>query len=317
MQWHLVAVCSLLAACSSAPDPDGADDPGGNSSGVDGGGGGSGGDDAAVAQTCDAKSAQPRDSVWTIAHGGAMRTARVHVPTSYDPSSPTPVVLDFHGLNTTASQQELLSRMIAASDANGFIAVHPQGIGNSWNAGSCCGSAASSDVDDVGFVNALLDELEAQLCVDLDRVFAAGLSNGGHMAHRLGCELSTRIAAIAPVAGLMLFSACDPARPVPVFAVHGDDDGIVSYSFVPATIDHWVDENSCTTTQTTLQHGDATCVTHGSCAQGADVVLCTIKDGGHQWPGGYAIPGLGTKSDDLDATDAMWTFFAAHPRPAN
>jgi polyhydroxybutyrate depolymerase len=273
-------------------------------------------DAPAVLPTCETRTAQPENATWTLTVDGSQRTARIHVPPGYKPSERTPVVLNLHGLNSNATHQEYLSKMIAKSNAEGFIAVHPQGKGNSWNAGSCCGTASSTNVDDIKFLSALLDELEAKLCVDPDRVYATGLSNGGHMAHRLGCELSERIAAIAPVAGLKMFAACAPERAVPVFAVHGDDDGIVSYSFVPATINYWKNHNACTSTQTTSQNGDATCVTHGNCTGGADVELCTIANGGHQWPGGYAIVGLGIKSDDLIATDAIWSFFVAHPRGA-
>ena len=108
-----------------------------------------------------------------------------------------------------------------------------------------------------------------------------------------------------------------------MFDVHGTADPLVYYNggagqqSVATTIDFWVTHNGCTTTATTYTHGDATCVTHGGCTAGADVTLCTIANGGHQWPGGEALPLLGIKSDDLIATDAIWAFFVAHPRPAH
>ncbi|MBA3464054.1 MAG: hypothetical protein H0T46_29120 [Deltaproteobacteria bacterium] len=76
----------------------------------------------------------------------------------------------------------------------------------------------------------------------------------------------------------------------------------------------WKGKNCCTTTSQTYQQGDVTCVTHGGCTDGADVTLCTVQDGGHQWPGGDTLPFLGKKSDNIIATDALWTFVAAHPR---
>jgi polyhydroxybutyrate depolymerase len=151
--------------------------------------------------------------------------------------------------------------------------------------------------------------------MDPDRVFAMGLSNGAHLSHRIACELSSRIAAVGPVAGLLYVTTCNAPRAVPVFDVHGSSDPIVGYSYVPASIDFWAMHNHSTTTQTTFQHGDATCVTHGGCTAGADVVLCTIDQGGHQWPGGDELPFLGKRSNDLIATDAIWDFFVAHPMP--
>ena len=73
-------------------------------------------------------------------------------------------------------------------------------------------------------------------------------------------------------------------------------------------------KNHCTTEMQTYNQGDVTCVTHGGCTGGADVALCTVQDGGHQWPGGDTLPFLGKKSDNINATDALWTFFAAHAR---
>jgi len=267
--------------------------------------------------TCANKASQPLDAIWTIAVGGTDRQARVHVPATYDPATPTPVVINLHGRTSNGTQQAWLSHMIQKSDAAGFIAVHPESSTSptSWNSGAgCCDPAYSAGVDDLGFISALYDRLAATLCVDPDRVYASGLSNGGYLAHTLGCEMSDRIAAIGAVAGVLQIDTCDVTRPMPVFDVHGTADSLVSYSWVDPTIEFWTDTNRCTTTTTTYQHGDATCVTHGGCDAGADVVLCTIDQGGHQWPGGETIPLLGNKSNDLVATDTMWEFFVAHPR---
>lgn len=310
-----IAIVGLLVACSGPrQDPQGL--------GADAGDGGGEHDhgslpDAATSTTaCTGKTAQPLDATWTIDVGGTQRKARVHIPASYDPEVPTAVVINIHGRTSTAAQQAFLSHAHAKADASDFVVIHPESSTSptSWNAGTCCDPATANNVDDAGFMRALLDEAEARLCVDLDRVFAMGLSNGGYMAHRMACELGDRIAAIGPVAGLLQYPGCQPARAVPVLLVHGTDDTLVSYSWVDETIDFWRMRNTCTSMQTTYQNGAATCVTHGDCTGGADVVLCTIEGGGHQWPGGEAIPFLGTKSDDLIATDHIWDFFAAHPR---
>jgi polyhydroxybutyrate depolymerase len=302
-----LAVC--LVACSS---PSVGDDP------VDaslGGNADSAIDSPTQSATCDGKAAQPLDATWNLTVGSLTRSARVHVPATYDPTQPTALVINLHGRTSNASQQAWLSHATTKSNTEGFVVIHPEAWGSptSWNAGGgCCDPAAANNIDDSGFIRALLDEANAKLCVDPARVFVMGLSNGGYLAHRVACEMTDRISAIGAVAGLLQLPTCAPTRPMPVFLVHGTSDTLVSYDWVDETVDYWRVKNGCTTKTTTYQNGVATCVTHGSCNANADVVLCTITGGGHQWPGGEAVPLLGTKSDDLIATDALWSFFETH-----
>jgi polyhydroxybutyrate depolymerase len=267
---------------------------------------------------------QPLDATWMLSFGGMNRTFDVHVPASYDPSKPTPVVLNFHGYSSNSSQENLLSNMDAKSDAVGFIAVHPQGTGStpSWNAGACCGEAAMNNTDDVGFVGAILDKLEADLCVDTHQVFATGMSNGGFLSHRLGCELADRIAAVAPVAGVLGIPTCTPSRPMPVMHFHGTADMLVPYdgnaqmgfASVPDTWHGWGTRNKCTDMPSvTFMMADSTCQTYKQCDGGVEVTLCTVQNGGHTWPGGFPVPSLGYTTTNLNATDAMWEFFQKHP----
>jgi polyhydroxybutyrate depolymerase len=266
--------------------------------------------------TCDSKTAQPLDATWTVTVGSQTRTAKVHVPASYDPSKRTPLVFDVHGRTQNAAGEMSLTHSIAKSDAAGFIAIYPESITSptSWNSGTCCEPATTNSVDDTGFMRKLLDEAEAKLCIDTTRVYMMGMSNGGYQSHRIGCEMADRFAAIGPVAGLLLFQGCAPTKPMPVMMVNGTADTLSQYQYVAQGVNFWKGKNGCTTMATTYQNGDASCVTHSGCTAGADVVLCTIQNGGHQWPGGEAIPFLGTKSDNLIATDALWDFFVAHPR---
>ena len=274
---------------------------------------------------CIGRSAQPLDAVWTLTVDGRVRTARVHVPASYDPARPTPLVLDFHGYSMTGQTQEALTRLPAKSDAAGFVTVAPDGTGAvlGWNAGACCGTAASTGVDDVGFVDALLAELDARLCLDARRVYATGFSNGGFLSHRLACERADVFAAIAPVSGVLGVACTAPTRPVPVLHIHGTADTIVPYAGSPglgfasvdSTIAGWVARNGCAATATEVfAQGDARCERYSGCTGGADVELCTITAGGHTWPSGGPFPG-GYQSTDLAATDVIWDFFVAHPRP--
>lgn len=274
---------------------------------------------------CDGATPPANDASRHLVSGGLTRVYRVHYPPSYDDHHPTPLVLDFHGLTMDKDGEAWLSHTPQKADSAGFIDVLADGVGNSWNAGDgCCDPAEQQGVNDVQFVSDLLDELERDYCVDARRVYVTGFSNGGFLANRLACDLSGRIAAIAPVAGVnpRTNAECKPSRPVPVLHFHGDADPIVPYAggggFVGAqqSVDDWAARDGCdATAATTFQKGDATCVTRTRCSGGAEVTLCTIANGGHTWPGGSPMPVLGNTSTDLSATDAMWTFFAAHPLP--
>ncbi len=315
----------VLLACSACTFGGGAPgNSGGNGSntadaGDPGGGGGSPTDpdgggapdqpDAGAPQpvACDGLDALPAEQTITIQSGGASRTFGLHAPPSYDPTVPTPVVVNFHGLTSNAGQQAIFSGMSAKADEAGFLVAHPEGIGASWNGGGCCGTAASSGVDDVGFVADLLDEIESIACVDTSRVYATGMSNGGFMSHRLGCDLADRFAAIAPVAGLNAAASCDPARPIPVLQIHGTGDTVVAYTGVAPTISGWVARNGCSdATEVVFESGTATCEAHRDCDEGAEVVLCTLEGFGHWWPGAFGA------ADDLIATDEIWAFFEGH-----
>ncbi|MBT8495355.1 MAG: alpha/beta fold hydrolase [Deltaproteobacteria bacterium] len=282
-----------------------------------------GGDDPEPASFCEGKVDQPADSVWTITSGDLTREFRVHVPEGYDPSMRYPVVLNFHGFTSNSWQQVALSGMNDKADEAGFIAVHPDGVGlsQSWNAGVCCGTAASQEVDDVQFVRDMLDDLSTRLCVDDSRIYATGMSNGGFLSHRLACELPDRIAAIAPVAGVMgiPFETCDPGKPVPVMHFHGTWDTLVPYDgnltqgmpSVEETVAAWAERNGCSTaTSETFRSGDSVCQSFEGCPSSGAVSYCTVDGGGHTWPGGLPVPAMGKTTNELSATDAMWDFFS-------
>ncbi len=142
------------------------------------------------------------------------------------------------------------------------------------------------------------------------RVYVTGMSNGGFMSQRLACDLSDRIAAIAPVAGNNVTTSCVPTRPISVMEFHGTADSTVPYSGTGPTIAAWVDRNGCDSSPAvTFDSGNARCETYNGCDGGVEVTLCTITGLGHAWPGAFG----GTS--DISATDAMWSFFERYRLP--
>ncbi len=259
-----------------------------------------------------------------LRHGGRDRSFRLHVPASArnPPPGGAPVVFMFHGLRTTAAMMEPVTGLATTAAREGFVLVLPEGIEMSFDAGRCCGAAARDGVDDDGFTLAILDLLDRNLCVDLRRVYATGLSNGGHMAYRLACEHADVFAAVSSVAGVVATWPCRPARPIPILHVHGTDDAVVRYDLgidgrgAERTVADWAERNGCADRPTTtLQRGEVTCVAYPGCAAGVATELCTIAGGGHQWPGGRGLPLLGQTTQDLSASDASWAFFARFTRP--
>ncbi len=250
---------------------------------------------------------------------GVMRRVLVHVPPGYDASSATPLVLNMHGFTSNPAQQITFSGMNPVADAEGFVVAYPEGTNNSWNAGLCCGTAASSGVDDVGFLREVVAELSNRLCVNPQRVYATGMSNGGYMSHRLACEANDVFAAVAPVAGAMGIADCEPGRAVPVVAYHGTEDNLVTYQNGRSAMLQWAAQNGCGAEPTeTTMHGSSRCERWTECAEGVEVELCTLEAMGHCWPGGseaLCIGIIGPYSDEIDANSHMWSFLSRFTLP--
>src|ERR1700679_3563436 len=169
----------------------------------------------------------------TITAAGLSRTYVVHVPDGHDQKTPMPVVLALHGATMNGPMMAWFSGLNRKADEAGFIAVYPNGTGNcssfTWNDGNCCGLAVQNQVDDVAFINALLDDLMGSYHVDTRRIYATGISNGAVMAYRLASELSDPIAAIAPVSGSMGTEIRQLKRPVSVLHFHGTLDEYIPF----------------------------------------------------------------------------------------
>jgi polyhydroxybutyrate depolymerase len=272
------------------------------------------------------------DSTRSLVHDGIERTYLLHIPPGYDATRPTPLVLAFHGIGLSAEEMVRISGLSEQADTSGFIVVYPNGTGanKSWNGGHCCGESAKNNVDDVGFVRALIEELSAFINVAPGRVYATGFSNGAIMVYRLACELSDRIAAIGPVAATQILDdqeACRPARSVPVIHFHGTadrlnpyDGGTTSAGFefvsVEDAIGFWVEKNACPDPLQQTESGAIQHDVYAPCAQNSAIELYTIVDGEHAWPGGEAVsPQIGEPTMEISASLLMWEFFAAHPMP--
>jgi polyhydroxybutyrate depolymerase len=280
----------------------------------------------------------PGDHARTLTVGGRERSYLVHVPKSYDPKKPVPVVLAFHGAAMTGRLMALVSGLSPTADREGFLVVYPDGTGDlvlTWNAGGLRGPLARNKADDVAFTAALLDDLARVAAIDARRVYATGLSNGAMMTYRLAAELSDRIAAIAPVAGAMPNEKFTPKRPVSVLHFHGTADTLVPYKGARGRMPRfmtllpveegaraWAKLNGCPSRPTVAdvpnKSGDGMKVTrtfYGPGKEGSEVVLYTCEGGGHVWPG-RALPFgfLGTPIRALSANDLMWEFFRKHPR---
>jgi polyhydroxybutyrate depolymerase len=271
-----------------------------------------------------------RPEVVEVKHGGMTRTSLVYVPSGYDGKKAVPLVLSFHGRHGQGKDQASLTELHKVGERHGFIVAYPDGVGKSWNAKHGTGEAEARGVDDVGFVDALLATLSERFKIDPNRIYASGMSNGGFFAHRLGCERSTRFAAIATVAGEMapaLESVCKPEEPIPVLIIHGTRDRIVPFaggktdgggSLLSAekTAEVWSRLNDARgQAKETFKKGKVTCRSYQDGR--APVTLCSVEGAGHTWPGGdqYAPRLLvGTTNNDVNASEMIWEFFDANPR---
>jgi polyhydroxybutyrate depolymerase len=254
-----------------------------------------------------------------MAFGGLDRTYRFHKPPGLTAAAPLVVML--HGASGTGEQAEKSYGWDQLADSAHFVVAYPDGVGHTWNGHGCCGKAMRENVDDVGFITAMVGQISAGLPIDKSRVYAAGSSNGGIMSYTLACN-SGIFAAIGPDSATML-DACSAPHPTSVIHIHGTADKVVPYnggqgwSTVngPSIADlnaFWRKADQCgppdVTTNAPLTTSTA------ACADKRSVELITIDGGKHQWPGGSTVlEKRDPTSHTLDATQTIWQFFAAHP----
>lgn len=284
------------------------------------------------------------ESLFTMSGEPYERYYILYVPASYDPSVPAPLVVMLHGGGGTPGSLITSSRMNRQADAHGFIVAYPSGTGANpkrlfWNVLSSHTFATENNVDDIGFIGRLIDDISSRINVDGKRIFASGISQGGMLCYRLACDpvMSSRIAAIAPVAAVMTVPAdqCAASRPVPLISFNGREDGIILYnggisSVVPRndrisrpgvleSVLYWVKAAGLSLTPNASgERGSAVMQQYGEDEQGFEVVLWTLNDGGHTWPGGIEVlPNwlVGRVNNDIDASALIWDFFSRHQLP--
>ncbi len=275
---------------------------------------------------------------------GNARQYAVHVPTGYSKDTPVPALFCIHGLEQNAVMFCLDTGVAwpTKADSEGFVVIMPNGYMNSWNAGTCCGGAVSAGLDDVSLMRAIFTEVGKHVNIDLRRVYATGLSNGGYLSYRLACEASDLFVAVAPSAGAIGtaaigggtsttsdLTACTPTHKVSVLDIHGTSDPLIPYSTQKPSLAIVQASNGCsmTTTPATVvpSGGDTTCVSFTGCPScpNVNVTGCSIMGGGHCWfgssdcgtgGGGLGMAFVGNNSDFMQNTDAVWAFFSGISR---
>jgi polyhydroxybutyrate depolymerase len=256
---------------------------------------------------------EPGDSTRKLTVDGLERSYLLHIPPGLDSSQPVPILFVFHPQGGTTLETEIFTGLVEIADQANFLIVYPEGIGLSWNVGSCCGEAADKKVNDSAFVRQILSDLGTLVSADPKRIYATGLANGALFTYKLACEMSDVFAGIAPVAGILVTSPCQPKQPVSVLHVHGLADNTIPYSGggildtppVEQVIDTWVKLDGCTgAVQVDHPIEIVTHSVYSSCQSGTAVELYAIDKGGDDWPSKYV----------LSISQIMWDFFAAHPK---
>jgi polyhydroxybutyrate depolymerase len=241
----------------------------------------------------------------------------LYIPDSYDGVSTIPLVLNFHGFGESASDFMKNADMRTVSESNTFILVYPQGSclnGSShWNA--CpIGGDNKSDADDFGFIESIISEISSQYNLDLDRVYAAGYSNGGMMAYGLANYKSDLIAAVASVSGVMLDCIGSTSYPKPVVHLHGTSDNVIPYNggngwnSVQKTLDHWINFNNTTSTPTiSIDDSEGITIEHYVYGEGNNSVSVEhykYVGGNHIW--------FSSTFRGLNTSELIWNFMSRY-----
>jgi len=256
---------------------------------------------------------------------GLTRSYLLYLPPDYHSASQYPLVLNFHGYGSNAYQQAQRSAFTALAREQDFIVAYPQGMrGPGGRTGWATGLPFRPPVNDVLFVSDLLSHLQATLCIDPQRIYATGFSNGGGMTNLLACKLAGRIAAFAPVSGSYppAPGGCDPHHPAPIMEFHGTADPVVLYKGNPLKreppvafwLRQWASRDGCTKGPITFyRSGSVIGEQWTGCKGNATVIGYRIVGEGHRWPAVLFNIHTGKGVYPSTASEVIWSFFQTHP----
>lgn len=279
--------------------------------------------------------------LFTMNRDGYERIYLVHFPPKEKMNKPLPLLFHLHGGGGTAKNTPSLTfgRFNDLADSEGFIMVYPDSVDKNWNDGRILEGeqAWKENIDDVGFIVAIVEELKKHYNIDSDKIFTSGMSNGGFMSSRLICDRSDIFSGAAILTATLSTSylpKCNPTNPVAVMIMNGTEDKLVPYNggevmvfnkprgeiiSTDDYVDFWKNKNECTTKEPTITlhdvYDDGTIVkidTYENCETGSALVLYKIEGGGHTWPGGKQYLGkwlIGNTSNEINACDEIWHFF--------
>ena len=256
-------------------------------------------------------------SAQSIVHNGVNREYVLYIPNSYDGTSSVPLMLNFHGFGSSASDYMQEADMRSLAEADTFILIYPQGSCldglSHWNA--CpLGGDNKSDADDFGFVEAIINEISSQYNVDMERIYAAGYSNGGMMAYGLANYKSNLVAAVASVSGVMLECTGSTSHPMPVVHLHGTSDGVLPYNgssdwnSAQSTLDYWINFNNTITIPTvSIDNSGGMSIEHYVYDQGDSSVSVEhykFIGGDHVW--------FSATYQDQNTSELVWNFVSRY-----
>lgn len=256
---------------------------------------------------------------------GKEREYIIFLPKSYDGSVDYPLIIYLHSDVWDPEFEIFYNQLDQVAETQDFLIVYPRALG-SFNSGVGDNPEhPTPNVDDVGFIDAMIDILGERNSIDLNKVYVTGWGGGGFMAHKLACQLSNRIAAIAVVDGLLsegTAAACNPVRPVPILQVTGTEDYSVSYSGDPGwlsveqTLNYWVENNQCSEVETSAfediypdDNSTVEIIRHTNCSNDSDVILFSLVNAGWGWPGAPPNSISGNTNYDIKASEEIWNFF--------
>ncbi|PPE75755.1 polyhydroxybutyrate depolymerase [Solimonas fluminis] len=260
---------------------------------------------------------------YTLSFQGMERSYRLYVPDGGGNGS-RPLIVALHGGFGTGKNMEELTGFDLVGGNAGFVVAYPDGVGRSWNSGSCCGPALKKNVDDVGFLRAMVADIGRRTPIDTKRVYGTGFSNGAMMVHRVACEAPDLFKAIAAASGGIMVPNCSARQPIAALLIQGRadpripwDGGDFEGNYRPPVRDVFsklASRNQCAAKEETQQDGSASCVTRRGCAGGAEVKLCGIDGMGHQWAGAKELLPrlLGKGTSNYNASQKVVQFFQQH-----